>query len=47
MRAIWKGTISFGLVNIPIALGLATGRSDPSFRTLDKEMKDVHWLRLM
>ncbi len=37
MRAIWKGTISFGLVNIPIALGLATGRSDPSFRTLDKE----------
>jgi len=37
MRAIWKGTISFGLVNIPIALGLATGRSDPSFRTLDRE----------
>ncbi len=37
MRSIWKGTISFGLVNIPIALGLATGRSDPSFRTLDAE----------
>jgi DNA end-binding protein Ku len=37
MRAIWKGTISFGLVNIPIALGLATKRSDPSFRTLDRE----------
>lgn len=35
MRSIWKGTISFGLVNIPIALGIATKRSDPSFRTLD------------
>jgi DNA end-binding protein Ku len=37
MRTIWKGTISFGLVNIPIALGLATQRSDPRFRTLDRE----------
>lgn len=37
MRAIWKGTISFGLVNIPISLGIATKRSDPSFRTLDAE----------
>src|SRR5688572_8294077 len=37
MRYIWKGTISFGLVNIPIALGVATQRSDPKFRTLDAE----------
>ena len=37
MRTIWKGTISFGLVNIPIALGLATQRTDPRFRTLDRE----------
>ena len=37
MRSIWKGTISFGLVNIPIAIGIATQRSDPSFRTLDAE----------
>ena len=37
MRAIWKGTISFGLVNIPIALGIAAQRSDPKFRTLDAE----------
>jgi DNA end-binding protein Ku len=37
MRTIWKGTISFGLVNIPIALVLATQRSDPRFRTLDRE----------
>ena len=39
MRAIWKGTISFGLVNIPIALGIAAQRSDPSFRTLDEKTK--------
>jgi DNA end-binding protein Ku len=37
VRTIWKGTISFGLVNIPIALGMATQRSDPRFRTLDRE----------
>src|SRR5438876_11109999 len=37
MRAIWKGTISFGLVNIPIAVGIAAQRSDPRFRTLDRE----------
>lgn len=37
MRSIWKGTISFGLVHIPIALGVATQRSDPKFRTLDAE----------
>ena len=34
---MWKGTISFGLVNIPISLGIATQRSDPKFRTLDRE----------
>ena len=37
MRSIWKGTISFGLVNIPISLGIATQRSDPKFRTLDRQ----------
>jgi DNA end-binding protein Ku len=37
MRSVWNGTISFGLVNIPIALGVATQRSDPKFRTLDAE----------
>ena len=39
MRSIWKGTISFGLVNIPIALGVATQRSDVKFRTLDAQTK--------
>jgi DNA end-binding protein Ku len=37
MRSIWKGTISFGLVNIPVAVGIATQRTDPKFRTLDRE----------
>ena len=37
MRPLWKGTISFGLVNIPISLGVATQRSDPKFRTLDAQ----------
>jgi len=37
MRTIWNGSISFGLVNIPIGLALATQRSDVSFRTLHRE----------
>ena len=37
MRSIWKGTISFGLVNIPVSVGIATQRSDPKFRTLDRQ----------
>jgi DNA end-binding protein Ku len=34
MRAIWKGSISFGLVNIPIGLFPATRKEDVSFRQL-------------
>ena len=34
MRAIWKGNISFGLVNIPIAVYPATRREDLKFRLL-------------
>ncbi len=34
MRAIWKGAISFGLVNIPIALYPATRREELSFHLL-------------
>jgi DNA end-binding protein Ku len=35
MRAIWKGAISFGLVNIPISLFSATRKEDEiSFRQL-------------
>jgi DNA end-binding protein Ku len=34
MRAIWKGAISFGLVNIPIALYSATRSEEVKFRLL-------------
>jgi DNA end-binding protein Ku len=34
MRAIWKGSISFGLINIPIALYPATQRDELKFRLL-------------
>src|SRR5713101_8321818 len=41
MRTIWNGSISFGLVNIPVWLALATTpkarQSDVSFRTLHRE----------
>jgi DNA end-binding protein Ku len=37
MRTIWNGSISFGLVSIPIGLALATQRDDVSFRTLHRE----------
>jgi DNA end-binding protein Ku len=36
MRAIWKGTVSFGLVSIPIALYPATRREELKFRLLRK-----------
>lgn len=36
MRAIWNGFISFGLVTIPVSVGLAQQRSDVSFRTLSR-----------
>jgi DNA end-binding protein Ku len=37
MRTIWNGSISFGLVNIPVGLAVATQRSDIAFRTLHRE----------
>jgi DNA end-binding protein Ku len=47
MRTIWNGSISFGLVNIPIGLALATQRDDISFRTLHREcgtpIKQKRW----
>ena len=36
MRAIWNGFISFGLVTIPVAVGIAQQRKDISFRNLSK-----------
>ncbi|WP_026689596.1 Ku protein [Alteribacter aurantiacus] len=37
MHTIWKGTISFGLVNIPVKLHAATENKDVSLRQLHKE----------
>lgn len=37
MRAVWKGSVSFGLVNIPVALYPATRREDIKFRQLRKK----------
>ena len=46
-RAIWKGTISFGLVNIPIALYPATRREELKFRLLRKtDLSPVNYKRV-
>ena len=39
-RSIWKGAISFGLVNVPVALYPATTDSDVNFDWLDKRTLD-------
>ncbi len=47
MRAIWKGSISFGLVNIPIALYPATKKDDLRFRLLRKsDLSPVNYKRV-
>jgi DNA end-binding protein Ku len=47
MRAIWKGSISFGLVNIPIALYPATRKEDLKFRLLRaKDLSPVNYKRV-
>jgi DNA end-binding protein Ku len=53
MRTIWNGSISFGLVNIPVGLALATKpaarQSDVSFRQLHREcgtpIRQKRWCR--
>jgi DNA end-binding protein Ku len=46
-RAIWKGSISFGLVNIPIALYSATRRDELKFRLLRKsDLSPVNYKRV-
>ncbi len=37
LRALWKGSISFGLVNIPVRLYAATERKDVKFNYLHRE----------
>ncbi|HWL54913.1 MAG TPA: Ku protein [Chthoniobacteraceae bacterium] len=47
MRAIWKGSISFGLVHIPIALYPATRREELKFRLLRKsDLSPVNYKRV-
>ena len=47
MRAILKGSISFGLVNIPIALYPATRKEELSFRLLRKsDLSPVNYKRV-
>jgi DNA end-binding protein Ku len=47
MRAIWRGSISFGLVNIPIALYPATRREELKFRLLrEKDLSPVNYKRV-
>src|SRR5687768_15454879 len=42
-RAIWKGSISFGLVNVPVGLYSATESKDVHFHQFDeKSGKRVH-----
>ena len=37
MHTVWKGSISFGLVNIPVKLHAATENKDIKLRQLHKE----------
>jgi DNA end-binding protein Ku len=47
MRAIWKGSISFGLVNIPIALYPATRKEELRFRLLrQSDLSPVNYKRV-
>ena len=47
MKAIWKGAISFGLVNIPVKLYSATEQSNLDLDMVDKrDMGKIHFKRV-
>ena len=47
MRAIWKGSISFGLVTIPVALHTATKYEELKFRLLRKsDLSPINYKRV-
>jgi DNA end-binding protein Ku len=47
MRALWKGTISFGLVNIPVSLFPATRREDLKFHLLRRsDLSPINYKRV-
>lgn len=46
-RPIWRGSLSFGLVNIPVALRTAETSNDLSFKLLDRRnLTPVHYRRV-
>lgn len=47
MRAIWKGSINFGLVNIPVKLFSATQQSNLDLDMVDRrDMGKIHFKRV-
>src|ERR1700734_2667427 len=47
MRPIWTGSISFGLINIPVALFAAAQRDELKFRLLRKgDLSPVNYKRV-
>ena len=47
MRPLWKGTISFGLVTIPVSLYPAIGREELKFRLLRKsDLSPINYKRV-
>ncbi len=47
MRPVWKGSISFGLVTIPVALFSATKREELNFRMLRKgDLSPINYKRV-
>jgi DNA end-binding protein Ku len=47
MRPIWKGSISFGLVTIPVAILTATRREELKFRMLrDSDLSPINYKRV-
>jgi DNA end-binding protein Ku len=46
-RAIWKGSLSFGLVNIPVELHVAESTRELHFNLLDRrDLKPIHYQRV-
>jgi DNA end-binding protein Ku len=43
LRSIWKGSISFGLVNIPVKLYTATYDKEFSFNQLDNKCHKIQY----
>src|SRR5438094_9519929 len=45
-RAIWSGTISFGLVNVPVKLYSAVHAKDLQFHQFDPKGNRIHYKRV-